>query len=77
MPQFHIADIFTAGNLIMLLLIWRKLSIRDYQHSLMWTDFARRKGLNGHAPASLYAHGSQRAEETLNSMADRGKGANV
>jgi hypothetical protein len=64
-------------NLAGIVGLFYRLSIIGYQHKLMWTDFARRKGLNGHAPASLYAHGSQRAEETLNSMADKGKGANL
>lgn len=64
-------------NLVGILGIFYRLSVISYQHKLMWTDFARRKGLNGHAPASLYAHGSQRGEDALNSMADRGKGATV
>ena len=74
---FHLGDLFSVANLLALLAIWRKLSIRDYQHNLMWTDFARRKGLNGHAPASLYAHGSQRGEDALNGIAEKAKGASA
>jgi hypothetical protein len=33
------------------------MSIMSYQHKLMWIDFARRKGLNGHAAVSMYARG--------------------
>lgn len=42
----HFADIFTAANLLVLLGIYRKMSIIVYQHKLMWTDFADRKGIN-------------------------------
>jgi hypothetical protein len=45
--SFHIGDLFSIGNLLLLLGIWRKLSIRDYQHGLMWSDFAERKGISG------------------------------
>jgi len=53
--QFHFADIVTAANLFVLLGIYRKLSIIVYQHKLMWTDFAERKGIsaNGKHVASL------------------------
>jgi hypothetical protein len=53
--QFHFSDFVTAANLLVLLGIYRKLSIIVYQHKLMWTDFADRKGIsaNGkHAAAS-------------------------
>ena len=44
--QFHFSDIFTAANLLVLLGIYRKMSIIVYQHKLMWTDFADRKGIS-------------------------------
>jgi hypothetical protein len=53
--QIHFTDIATAANLLVLLGIYRKLSIIVYQHKLMWTDFAERKGIsaNGkHAAAN-------------------------
>ncbi|HMC32713.1 MAG TPA: hypothetical protein VKL99_17880 [Candidatus Angelobacter sp.] len=43
--QLHFSDIFTAANLFVLLGIYRKMSIIVYQHKLMWTDFADRKGI--------------------------------
>ena len=51
---FHFSDFATAANLLVLLGIYRKMSIIVYQHKLMWSDFAERKGIsaNGkHAPA--------------------------
>jgi hypothetical protein len=53
--QFHFADIATAANLFVLLGIYRKMSIIVYQHKLMWSDFAGRKGIeaNGKHAASL------------------------
>lgn len=44
--QLHFSDVFTAANLLVLLGIYRKLSIIVYQHKLMWTDFADRKGIS-------------------------------
>jgi hypothetical protein len=41
--QLHFSDIFTAANLLVLLGIYRRMSIMVYQHKLMWTDFADRK----------------------------------
>jgi hypothetical protein len=51
---FHFGDILGGVNLLVLLGIWRKLSIKDYQHRLMWADFAHKKGLdpNGKAKAA-------------------------
>lgn len=43
---FHFSDVFTAANLIVLLGIYRKMSIIVFQHKLMWIDFADRKGIN-------------------------------
>jgi len=43
--------VLSGANLFALLVIWRKLSIRDYQHSLMWADFAERKGISGNGKA--------------------------
>jgi len=47
--QFHIGDVLTGANLVILLGLWRKISIRDYQHGLLWRDFEKRKQLNGYA----------------------------
>lgn len=53
--------------------IFYRLSVISYQHKLMWTDFARRKGLNGYAPQSLYAHGSRAGEDALDAIAQSRK----
>ena len=50
--QLHFADIFTAANLFVLLGIYRKMSIIVYQHKLMWTDFAHRKGISANGKAA-------------------------
>jgi hypothetical protein len=42
----HFSDIFTAANLLVLLGIYRRLSIIVFQHKLMWVDFAERKGIS-------------------------------
>lgn len=44
--QFHWNDLVTAANLLVLLGIYRKMSIIVYQHKLMWEDFAQRKELS-------------------------------
>jgi hypothetical protein len=53
--QIHFTDFVTAANLLVLLGIYRKMSIIVYQHKLMWTDFAERKGIsaNGKHVASV------------------------
>lgn len=53
--QIHFTDFVTAANLLVLLGIYRKMSIVVYQHKLMWTDFADRKGIsaNGKHVASV------------------------
>ncbi|HWX56664.1 MAG TPA: hypothetical protein VN176_18930 [Verrucomicrobiae bacterium] len=43
---FHWTDIVTAANLLVLLGIYRKISIVVYQHKLMWEDFAKRKDIS-------------------------------
>jgi hypothetical protein len=43
---FHFSDFATAANLLVLLGIYRKMSIIVYQHKLMWSDFAERKGIS-------------------------------
>jgi hypothetical protein len=52
---FHFSDFATAANLLVLLGIYRKMSIIVYQHKLMWSDFAERKGIsaNGKHAASV------------------------
>lgn len=47
--SFHLTDLITLANFLVLCGILRKLSIFTYQHKLMWTDFSRRKGLITHA----------------------------
>jgi hypothetical protein len=42
----HFSDIFTAANLLVLLGIYRRMSIIVFQHKLMWVDFAERKGIS-------------------------------
>jgi hypothetical protein len=53
--QIHFIDFVTAANLLVLMGIYRKLSIIVYQHKLMWADFAGRKGIsaNGKHAASI------------------------
>ena len=53
--QFHFTDIATAANLLVLLGIYRKMSIIVYQHKLMWSDFpaARAIEANGKHATSL------------------------
>src|SRR5579864_3158701 len=53
--QMHFSDFVTAANLVVLLGIYRKMSIIVYQHKLMWADFAERKGIsaNGKHAASV------------------------
>ena len=50
--QFHFGDLVTAANLFVLLGIYRKMSIIVYQHKLMWTDFAQRKGISPNGKGS-------------------------
>src|SRR5215467_3774259 len=50
--QIHFTDFVTAANLLVLLGIYRKLSIIVYQHKLMWTDFAERKGISANGKHS-------------------------
>ena len=47
--QFHLSDVFTAANLLVLLALYRKVNIVFYQHKLMWADFAERKGISARA----------------------------
>ncbi len=47
--QLHLSDLFTAANLLVLLGIYRKMSIIVYQHKLMWEDFAQRKDISARA----------------------------
>jgi hypothetical protein len=44
--QFHFSDVITAANLLVLLGIYRKLSVIVYQHKLLWLDFADRKNIS-------------------------------
>jgi len=44
--QIHFSDFVTAANLLVLVGIYRKMSIIVYQHKLMWADFAERKGIS-------------------------------
>jgi hypothetical protein len=50
--QFHFSELVTAANLFVLLGIYRKLSIIVYQHKLMWSDFADRKGISANGKAA-------------------------
>ena len=45
LSSFHLSDLITLANFLVLCGILRKLSIFTYQHNLMWDDFAKRKGL--------------------------------
>ena len=57
MPNIAIYVLLTTGilNLVGVAGLFYRMSILSYQHKLMWSDFARRKGLNGHAAVSMYA----------------------
>jgi hypothetical protein len=39
--QIHFINVVTAANLLVLLGIYRKMSIIVYQHKLMWTRLCR------------------------------------
>ncbi len=41
----NIHFVISLGNLIALLGIWRKISIKDYQLKMMWEDYKRRHGI--------------------------------
>lgn len=56
--QFHIADAATIANFLVLLGIYGKVKVMTYQHKLMWTDFARRKGIDPTAPGKDVVAGS-------------------
>ncbi len=43
----HASDLLSIANLLVMLGIYGKLAVKDYQHKLMWTDYADRKGING------------------------------
>ena len=69
MPNLAIYVLLTTGilNLVGIAGLFYRMSIMSYQHRLMWNDFARRKGLNGHAAVSLYARANGGEEDpTLN-----------
>ena len=69
MPNLAIYVLLTTGilNLVGIAGLFYRMSIMSYQHRLMWNDFARRKGLNGHAAVSLYARANDGEEDpTLN-----------
>ena len=65
MPNIAIYVLLTTGilNLVGVAGLFYRMSIMSYQHKLMWSDFARRKGLNGHAAVSMYARGDSVGEE--------------
>ena len=50
--QIHFTEFITAANLFVLLGIYRKMSIIVYQHKLMWSDFAERKGINANGKSA-------------------------
>jgi hypothetical protein len=49
MPTVHLGDFFSLGTLLVALGIYRKINIIVYQHKLMWTDFAKHKGIDAKA----------------------------
>jgi len=65
MPNIAIYVLLTTGilNLVGVAGLFYRMSIMSYQHKLMWSDFARRKGLNGHAAVSMYARGDDGGKE--------------
>jgi hypothetical protein len=44
---FHI-DAGNVSVLIFVLLTYRKISIKDFQHGMMWRDYEKRHGMNGY-----------------------------
>ena len=47
---------FQIGTIAILLGLWRKVSIRDYQVQMMWSDYKRRHGIaNGDHKQSMSA----------------------
>jgi hypothetical protein len=71
MPNIAVYVLVTTGilNLVGIAGLFYRMSIMSYQHKLMWNDFARRKGLNGHAAVGMYAGANSGGEDT--SGADR------
>ena len=65
MPNIAIYVLLTTGilNLVGVAGLFYRMSIMSYQHKLMWSDFARRKGLNGHAAVSMYARRDEDGKE--------------
>lgn len=49
--QIHLADVATVANFLVLLGIYGKIRIIAYQHKLMWSDFARKKGISENGKA--------------------------
>ncbi len=41
-----------GANILLMLGIYRKMNIIVYQHGLMWSDFAKKKGLDSNGKAS-------------------------
>ena len=56
MTNLAIYVLLTTGilNLVGIAGLFYRMSILSYQHKLMWNDFARRKGLNGHGAVQMY-----------------------
>jgi hypothetical protein len=59
MSNIAVYVLLTTGilNLVGVAGLFYRMSIMSYQHRLMWNDFARRKGLNGHAAVHVYERG--------------------
>ena len=70
MPNLAIYVLLTTGilNLVGVAGLFYRMSIMSYQHKLMWNDFARRKGLNGHAAVSMYARVNDGGEDPDHNM---------
>ena len=51
--QIHLADVATVANFLVLLGIYGKIRIITYQHKLMWSDFAKRKGISAGSDEQL------------------------
>lgn len=73
MSNLAIYVLMTTGilNLVGIAGLFYRMSIMSYQHKLMWSDFARRKGLNGHAAVSMYARGDGGGEAGVDELQEK------
>ena len=70
MTQFLLYTTLSLNVITILSFIYH-LAVTHFKIRLMWTEFARRHGLNGGAPRSFYAVGTHAGEEALRAFTDK------